>query len=156
MEGRSGGICRASRGIFAGGFPGAAGVRPSTALAPRVERVVPNALAWEGGFAATHWGQRVPPRSSAAPVVESALNEAGEGRAVETAGRPVSEAAGAEAFVDVDGGLVPVEHGPLHAAAAAGVGQAGDVMKEAGAESVSAKGRAHIKIFQPEAWFAHE
>jgi hypothetical protein len=56
---------------------------------------------------------------------------AGEGFAGEAANLPFAETADAEGFVEIDGGLVPVEDAPIPATAAASVGEAGEVQGRA-------------------------
>ncbi len=75
---------------------------------------------------------------------------AGERVAGEAADLPCRHAARAERFVEVDGGLVPVEDAPLHAAAAAGVGNLREVEQQGFAETAAAEFRADEEVLEIE------
>ena len=74
--------------------------------------------------------------------------EAGEGGAAEPVDGPLVEGFGAEGAVEVEGGLVPVEDGPLEAAAAPLLGEAGDVDEEGAADAAAPELRADEYILE--------
>jgi hypothetical protein len=61
---------------------------------------------------------------------------------------PLLEQDGPKALVKLDGRLVPVEDGPLHAAAAALHGNPGHALEERPSDSVSAKPRPHEDVLE--------
>ena len=90
-------------------------------------------------------------------VVESAgLDVAGEGGAGEETGGPIGFAFSADGFVESDGGLVPIEDGPLHTTAAVAVGEVGEVEDERFAEALTAEFRADEKVFEIKTWLGEE
>lgn len=60
---------------------------------------------------------------------------------------------GAERFVEGDGGGVPVEDAPFHAAVAALVGEFGEMEENGFADAATAKGGFHEKVFEVESGF---
>lgn len=77
-----------------------------------------------------------------------------KGVAGEAHDAPVVLHAGAEAVVDGDGRLVPLEDVPLKAWAAFLDGDAGDGGEERFADSLLAKRRRHVEVFKPDAVMA--
>jgi len=63
---------------------------------------------------------------------------------------------GAEGFVESDRGLIPVEDGPFHAAAAALVGEFGEVEEEGLADAASAEFGFNEQVFEIETGFREE
>ena len=78
-------------------------------------------------------------------------SEGGEGVAGEAHGGPLGEGGGAEGRVEVDGGSVPVEDGPLEAGAALGDGDGGDGGDEGLAYAAATEDGADEEVFQKDA-----
>lgn len=68
----------------------------------------------------------------------------------EAADLPLEHPPGADTLVEVDGGFIPIEDGPLHAAAAAGVGEFGEVEEERLAVAMAAEFGFHKEVLQVE------
>src|SRR4051812_34534722 len=63
---------------------------------------------------------------------------------------PTRHRSGAQGLVEVDGRLVPVEHGPLDSS----VGEPPQLLQEGEPEALLPEGRAHEEILQPDAGLA--
>ena len=61
---------------------------------------------------------------------------------------PVGHRSRAEAAVEADSGFVPVQHGPLHAAAIARHGNAGEVTEQGTSDAATAPFRQNEQIFE--------
>ena len=81
---------------------------------------------------------------------------AGEGGPSEAADGPVGFALGADGFVEGDGGLIPIEDRPFHAAAAELVGEFREMEEEGFTEALAAKFGFNEKIFEVEAGLGEE
>ena len=107
---------------------------------------------WARCQAAGAGGRAVIARMESGPVAKSnRFRVLGEGGTGEPADLPLAHAARAERFVEVDRGLVPVEHAPLHPAAAPLVGEAGEVQEQRLAQTAATKLGLHKQILQVEA-----
>src|SRR5690349_17208479 len=69
---------------------------------------------------------------------------------------PVTHRLGAQTQVEVDGGLVPVEHGPFETAAAARARDSREMAEQCLADAVAAKLRPDEEIFEVEAGLGQE
>src|SRR5688500_3123276 len=66
---------------------------------------------------------------------------------------PLSQRPRAEFGVEIDRRLVPVEHGPFDAAAAALVGELGDAAQQGEADATAAVRGEHEQVFEVDAGF---
>lgn len=69
---------------------------------------------------------------------------------------PILHRDGAEFLVEIDRGLIPVEHGPLHASATTRVGDGGEVEQQGATVTGAAIIRANEEIFEIETGFGEE
>ena len=74
-----------------------------------------------------------------------------EGSALQPADLPFAFSLRADRLVEFDRGLIPVEHGPLHPAAAALVCHAGEVQQERLPNAATTQIRLHVQVFEVEA-----
>ena len=77
--------------------------------------------------------------------------EGGEGLVGEAHDAPLGEDVGADAVVDGDGGLIPLEDIPLEAGAALIYGDAGEAREEGFADAMAAEGRGDVEVLKADA-----
>src|SRR5207247_2545704 len=74
----------------------------------------------------------------------------------EPADAPVAEQLRAEAAVEAEGGLVPIEHGPLHPAPTTRDREPGQMREQQSADALAALILAHVQVLQVESRAAEE
>ena len=79
-----------------------------------------------------------------------------EGGGVEPQGEPFGEDFGAEGFVELERGVVPLEGAPLETGATGGMCVAGGGGEKFAAETAFAERRAHVEIFEERTGLAEE
>lgn len=82
--------------------------------------------------------------------------KAGEFGGVEAEGEPFGEDFGAEGFVEVEGGGVPLERAPFETGATGGAGLVGGGDEELATETAFAERRADVEIFEKRAGASEE